>query len=476
MRNKVLFISLGVISAVLILFIAVTGGIEAGKMNLYKAEKNKIVNAPPKSVDGLIYFNGLTSAEQYVYENLKQAIYEFEEYTPRLAFVPEPEQLENAVNALLADDPAIFFIDPNGFTFDTLVFWHTDAETTTEPETDPPPETAPPATEENDDRETEDDGPPDIPVMTDPPESETEAATEKETEPVTAETVHQVIDEMYARFKIPYLYTVEDVQIMSKRLAASLAKADIAVKDCKNDFEKALALNDYLTDVCRNKYDTELYNTAYGALVNGGANGEGYALAYKLLLARNGLMCHIAYGRYKGTDSAWNVVLLDNKYYNVDAFASDPDMVVDGELAEGMFTHAYFCVNDEFLKATHVQNEGQYIPKCTDSRNYYDIFSLNAQNEHMLENISKKLISDYVRNGNEIFEICVTYTSDTGKILHTVTDVAKDMLEGDVDVSLYIPLVGTNSYLFKLHHTPPPDIPITPPETDVSTDTAEVTE
>ncbi len=475
MKNKVLFLSLAAVSVVLMIFIAITGGIETRKMNAYNAEKDKIVNAPPKSVDGLIYFNSLTSAEQYVYENLKQSISEFKEYTPKLAFVPTEEELGNAVNALLADDPAIFFIDPEGFSYDTLEFWMTKAETTAEPETESPVQTEPPVTERLDEDETEDDGPPDIPVMTDPPATETEPETEEETEPETAKIVDQVIDGLYAKFKIPYLYSIEDVQIMSKRLTASLIKSDIAVENCNSDFEKALALSDYLTEVCKNKYDTELCDTAYGALVKSGANGEGYARAYKLLLARNGLISHIAYGKYKGTESAWNVVLLEGKYYNVDTFASDPDMIVDGQPAEGMFTHVYFCANDEFLKTTHVLNEGQSIPKCTDSRNYYDIFSLKAENEQMLKNISKKLISECVRTGENTFEICVTYTTDTGKILDVVTDVAKEMLEGEVDVSLYIPIAGAQSYVFKLKHIPPQDI-IIPPETDVSTDTAKVTE
>ncbi len=471
--KKAFFVSVALIAALLILYCAVTGGIQTKKMNEYNAQKAAIINAPPKTVDGLVYFNRLTSAEQYIYEKISSAVVELDKYTPKMAFVPTEDELRHAVDALLHDDPSIFYIDPDGFNMNDLEIWYTkaEAEITLPPETEP--ETESPATEYTE--ETENDGPPDIPVITDPPATETEATeTDGETEEETAEIVQQVIDDMYAKLKIPYIYSKEDIQIMSKRLSASLIKSDLAVAECENDFEKALALHDYLTDVTKNSIDAELYNTAYGALVSGGADGRGYALAYKLLLSRNGMISHVTYGKYKNIDSAWNVALLSGKYYNIDVYASDPEMTVNGESVEGIFTHAYFCVNDEFLSSTHTISEGIDVPKCTEPDNYYDIFSLNARNVTMLENISKRLIDECLENGEDFFELYVSYTYDTGAILDTVEEQADKIMTENLQITMYIPINGVPSYVFKVEKLTPP-LTIEPPATapNDTTDTNE---
>ncbi len=468
MRNKIFFFSLAAVAIVLILYCAVAGGMETRKMNEYNSQKASIVEAPPKNIQGLLYYNKLTSAEQYVYEKISEGLEELDEYTPKMAFVPTESELKNAVDALMLDRPDIFYIDPDGFGMQELTVWHTEAET--EP---PPPQTEPVQTEPAEtefEEQTEDNGPPDIPVITDPPESETEPVTEAETEEQTAEVIQQVIDGLYAKLKIPYIYSLDDTEIMIKRLSASLAKADVVSADCKNEFEMALALHDYLTDVSKTGVSTELCDTAYGALVEGSADGHGYALAYKLLLSRKGIVSYVAYGTYKGIDSAWNVALLEDKYYNIDAYASDPDMIIDGQLTEDVFTHAYFCVNDEFILSTHVLNDDCQVPKCTEPYNYYDIFSLNAQNQTMLENIADRLIAEC--EDSELFEICVTYTYDTGKILETVKTRAEEYYFGQVDVMMYVPIQGVQSYLFRVEYIPP-EIPITLPTPDDTTETDE---
>ena len=63
--------------------------------------------------------------------------------------------------------------------------------------------------------------------------------------------------------------------------------------------------------------------TAYGALINGSAVGEGYAMAYKALCDELGLECTVVLGRLGDRLHAWNVVMLDGHYYHVDTAACD---------------------------------------------------------------------------------------------------------------------------------------------------------
>ena len=63
--------------------------------------------------------------------------------------------------------------------------------------------------------------------------------------------------------------------------------------------------------------------TAYGALINGSAIGEGYAMAYKALCDELGYECYVVVGELDGMPHAWNIVELDGYYYHVDASMCD---------------------------------------------------------------------------------------------------------------------------------------------------------
>lgn len=58
--------------------------------------------------------------------------------------------------------------------------------------------------------------------------------------------------------------------------------------------------------------------TAYGALVNGSAVGEGFAMAYKALCDDLGFDCRVMLGSYKGRVHAWNIVSLYGYFYHID--------------------------------------------------------------------------------------------------------------------------------------------------------------
>jgi len=63
--------------------------------------------------------------------------------------------------------------------------------------------------------------------------------------------------------------------------------------------------------------------TAYGALVEGSATSEGYALAFKALCDLAGIECRVIRGRWNGIRHAWNLVRCDGFWYHVDAALGD---------------------------------------------------------------------------------------------------------------------------------------------------------
>ncbi|MCX7772398.1 MAG: hypothetical protein N2376_04715, partial [Clostridia bacterium] len=146
------------------------------------------------------------------------------------------------------------------------------------------------------------------------------------------------------------------------------------MKPGMSEFDKELALHDYLVNHCR--YDIENYkkdtippesHSAYGALLDGKAVCEGYAKALKLLLDKVGITSHVVSGYSKGQSHAWNIVRIDGAYYQLDATWDDPVM----ENGEQTLQHAYFNLTDKEMAADHEWTQKDY-PACTSTAyNYY---------------------------------------------------------------------------------------------------------
>ena len=84
------------------------------------------------------------------------------------------------------------------------------------------------------------------------------------------------------------------------------------------------------TRVCPNcgaefekKYVKKRVRNAYGALVDGAAASEGYALALSALCGELGIETRRVNGRWNGAEHSWNLVELDGKWYHVDASLCD---------------------------------------------------------------------------------------------------------------------------------------------------------
>lgn len=98
-----------------------------------------------------------------------------------------------------------------------------------------------------------------------------------------------------------------------------------------NDHQKVKAIHDWI--VLRLAYDGALANyTAYEALQSGRAVCQGYSLlAYKMLTAA-GIPSRIAEGKAASGDHAWNLVLLEGKWFHLDTTWDDPVPDVQGRV------------------------------------------------------------------------------------------------------------------------------------------------
>ncbi len=135
-----------------------------------------------------------------------------------------------------------------------------------------------------------------------------------------------------------------------------------------SDYEKALTLYDALIDRCDYVLDAPNAHNLYGALAEGQALCEGYALAYQYLLMRAGIPAMYVTG-FSREDHAWNAMQLDGQWYYADPTWDDP------KGNNGTFRYyGYFALTREMMDWDHEAYEETIPLPEADSLdcNYYD--------------------------------------------------------------------------------------------------------
>lgn len=227
---------------------------------------------------------------------------------------------------------------------------------------------------------------------------------------------------VYQKYKynkqIPIEYTSAD-----KLYDKVVEILDQIIKPGMSDYEKELAIHDYIVTHCSygyTEYSKDSAYEAYGALVHGVAVCNGYAEAMALLLSCADVENDIMTGMAGGELHAWNRVLLDGEWYQVDATWDDP--IPDrGDFAG----HMYFNVTDDVMDDSHEWEKEMY--EACDSWDY-NYFSRN------------NLICDYNGFKQEVTNLARTDIHGIAEVV--VTDYSKSTYNMD-----FISELNTVSYL-----------------------------
>lgn len=130
------------------------------------------------------------------------------------------------------------------------------------------------------------------------------------------------------------------------------------VQNLGSNYEKEKRVHDLLLDKVAYRTGAKMNQSAYSALVNEETVCAGYARAYQYLLQKLGIPCYYCTG-FAGEDHAWNIVALDDGYYNVDVTWDDTP---GGE-------YDYFNKTDEDYANTHARRElSVNLPQCNGQR------------------------------------------------------------------------------------------------------------
>lgn len=186
----------------------------------------------------------------------------------------------------------------------------------------------------------------------------------------------------------------ENADEINQKTAELEQSAETALLDAPvtDDYEKALYIHDYIINACEYNVgeDYKYSSTAYGCLVEGMANCEGYAKAFGYLAERMGLVSVLVTGKTdKGENHAWNQVKINGEWYNLDVTWDDMDIPQEAR-------KVYFLCNDETFSRTHISENTYFKPfECTATKdNYYVRNGLFAHNSEEAGEIIRREIAE----------------------------------------------------------------------------------
>ncbi len=169
-------------------------------------------------------------------------------------------------------------------------------------------------------------------------------------------------------YSCKYLKSGECIELTLQyyNIASDLREAEkkfnAAAQEILKDAEKLTATAEkerYVHDALISRVDyhgsTAMGQSAYSALVSGRSVCAGYARAFQYLMMELGVPCYYCTG-YSGENHAWNIVNLDDGFYNVDVTWDDTKPS----------TYDYYNKTDADYSGTHMRTGMSVkLPVCT---------------------------------------------------------------------------------------------------------------
>ena len=153
---------------------------------------------------------------------------------------------------------------------------------------------------------------------------------------------------------LKYNSTINDLEGAKQKFDAAAQNLLSGAENLGSDYEKEKYVHDALAAAVIYDLTADRNQSAYSALVDGKSVCAGYARAYQYLLQQLGIPCYYCTG-YSGGNHAWNIVKLDDGYYNVDVTWDDANNI----------RYDYFNKTDADFASTHVRQDlSVYLPAC----------------------------------------------------------------------------------------------------------------
>lgn len=149
----------------------------------------------------------------------------------------------------------------------------------------------------------------------------------------------------------------ETADYLDQAKAEFNSRAEVILSGARSQgtvFEQEKYVHDALMEMVEYDESAPMNQSAYSALVLGKSVCAGYARSFQYLMQQLGVPCYYCTGT-SGEDHAWNIIQLDQTYYNVDVTWDDTNPG----------TYDYFNKSDNEFANTHVRNSlSVYLPAC----------------------------------------------------------------------------------------------------------------
>lgn len=163
-------------------------------------------------------------------------------------------------------------------------------------------------------------------------------------------------DKELSVLRLNYIYEREDAELKRTELDFAVSEILGELPADASDFDKAVFFHDRIVTGCDFTSSAEHINSAYGVLVKGVGQCEGYAAAMALLCEKANIPNYVVFGTNKeGESHAWNKILLEGNWYNADCTWDDP-MIKRND--PDFLRHDYLLVTDgEIEGKSHFTDE-----------------------------------------------------------------------------------------------------------------------
>lgn len=159
---------------------------------------------------------------------------------------------------------------------------------------------------------------------------------------------------------------------LEENVSKIISEKDRILASCKNEnnYITIKNISDYISSEFNYDMENPNAHNLLGGIIDKKCVCDGYASTFKYLCNEAGFNCNIVEGIGINNDApeqhAWNIIELNNKWYNVDTTWSAP-LTDKGK----MIVYDYFLVSDEILNTNHFRNDIYTYPNCDDSSLFY---------------------------------------------------------------------------------------------------------
>ena len=190
-----------------------------------------------------------------------------------------------------------------------------------------------------------------------------------------------------------YNDTAKDIKKSTKIFNEKVDSIINNAKKYKTNYEREKYVHDYLVKNIKYDKNAKMNQSAYSALINKKTICAGYARAFQYIMIKLEIPTYYVVG-VSNVNHAWNMVLLDDGYYNVDLTWDNSDLN----------RYKYFNKTDKDFSKTHTRTGlSLNLPECnaTKYRNRKDLLS-NKNNNTPTITVNIKSNSNVVSNSQVV--------------------------------------------------------------------------